>query len=48
MIEVQLWMFPIVAAAMIFAMHALVMRRLRKSEERWLREHEKAQSTAAE
>ena len=49
MIEFQLWMFPIVAGAMIYVTHLTVMWRLRRSEERWLREHrDKAQSTPAE
>jgi hypothetical protein len=48
MIEFQLWMFPIVAGAMIYVTHLTVMWRLRRSEERWRREHDKAQHTPAE
>lgn len=48
MIEFQLWMFPILAGVMVYASHFVVMWRLRESEKRWLREHDKAHSTPAE
>lgn len=48
MIEFELWMFPIVAGAMLYAMHLVFMWRLNASEKRWLREHGDTHQTPAE
>ncbi|MBL8548586.1 MAG: hypothetical protein JNJ73_01270 [Hyphomonadaceae bacterium] len=39
MVELQLWMFPILAGAVFYAMHLVVMWRLKESEKRWARDH---------
>jgi hypothetical protein len=47
MIEFQLWMFPIGAAALLYGMHLIVMWRHGLAEKRWLQD-ESARRRAAE